>query len=125
MRNFATDKRYYSKEECFALEEAAGEKSEYENGEVLAMSGGTTNHSLITGNIITALYNALVDKNCRVFSSNIKVAIDAAQSYIYPDAQVICEKVDYAEGRNDIVKNPLLVVEIQLIPQNATTGEEI
>ncbi|QHT69702.1 Uma2 family endonuclease [Rhodocytophaga rosea] len=112
MRNFSTQKQPYTKEEYFALEETSEDKFEFENGEVFAMSGGTANHSLITGNIITALNIALGNKNCRVFSSDMKTAIDAAESYVYPDAQVICGKVEYAEGRNDIVTNPLLVVEV-------------
>ncbi len=112
MHNLATNKRFYTKEEYFALEETSGEKYEFENGEVFAMSGETANHSLIAGNIITSLNNALADKNCRVFGSDMKLAVERAESYVYPDAKVICGKVEFAEGRNDIVKNPVLVVEV-------------
>lgn len=112
MRNFATDKRYYTKEEYFAIEESSEEKSEYENGEVFAMSGGSVPHNLIANNMNRRLLEALDDKDCIVLGSDMKTAIDVAQSYVYPDAQVICGKVEYVEGRNDIVSNPVLVVEV-------------
>jgi Uma2 family endonuclease len=112
MHNLASDKRFYTKEEYFALEESSQEKFEFENGEVFAMSGGSLPHNLIAGNVVTALNNKLADRDCMVLGSDMRTAIDPTQSYVYPDAQVICGKVEYAEGRNDIVKNPVLVVEV-------------
>jgi Uma2 family endonuclease len=112
MNNIASNKQYYTKEEYFELENSSEDKFEFENGEVFAMSGGSLPHNLIGGNVITALNNMLADKDCIVLGSDMKTAIDLAESYVYPDAQVICGKVEYAEGRNEIVKNPLLVVEV-------------
>ena len=112
INNLASEKRYYSKEEYFALENSSEDKFEFEHGEVFAMSGGSLPHNLIGGNVITTLNNKLADKNCMVLGSDMKTAIDLAESYVYPDAQVICGKVEYVEGRNDIVKNPVLVVEV-------------
>jgi Uma2 family endonuclease len=112
VNNLASEKRYYTKEEYFALENSSKDKFEFENGEVFAMSGGSLSHNLIGGNVITTLNNKLADKNCMVLGSDMKTAIDLAESYVYPDAQVICGKVEYVEGRNDIVKNPVLVVEV-------------
>ncbi len=40
-----TEKRYYTPEEYLALEESAIDKSEYHDGEIIPMPGGTTNHN--------------------------------------------------------------------------------
>jgi Uma2 family endonuclease len=110
--NLSSNKQYYTKEEYFALEHSSEDKFEFENGEVFAMSGGSLPHNLISNNINRRLLEALDDKDCIVLNSDMKTAIDIAESYVYPDAQVICGKVEYVEGRNDIVKNPVLVVEV-------------
>jgi Uma2 family endonuclease len=112
MHNLASDKRFYAKEEYFDLEESSQEKFEFENGEVFAMSGGSLPHNLIANNMNRRLLEALDEKDCIAVGSDMRTAIDAAQSYVYPDAQVICGKVEYAEGRNDIVKNPVMIVEV-------------
>ena len=45
-----TEKRYYTPEEYLALEETAIDKSEYHDGEIIPMTGGTTNHNKLAGN---------------------------------------------------------------------------
>ncbi|MEY3333433.1 MAG: hypothetical protein RLZZ176_1733, partial [Cyanobacteriota bacterium] len=42
-----TQTRYYTPEEYLELEEKADSKSEYRDGEIIAMTGGTTNHNKI------------------------------------------------------------------------------
>jgi len=105
-------KKRYTPEEYFHFEESAEEKHEYENGEIFAMSGGTFLHGLISGNMITALNNALVGKNCFTLGSDVKVDVKEYESFVYPDAMVICGKVEFTEGRRDVVKNPVLIVEV-------------
>ena len=59
--------------EYLASEATSEIKHEYEDGLILAMSGGSLNHSLIGGNVNTTLNNALreKDKGCLVFNSEI------------------------------------------------------
>ncbi len=42
-----TEKRYYTPEEYLELEEKAEYKNEYRNGEIIAITGSTTNHNKI------------------------------------------------------------------------------
>lgn len=42
----STEKRYYTPEEYLALEEKSEEKHEYHDGEIIPMTGGTTNQKL-------------------------------------------------------------------------------
>ena len=101
-----------SLQEYFALEEKADSKSEFYNGEIFAMSGGTLNHALIATNFNGELRNSLAGKNCLVIGSDLLIRIEKADSNVYPDGMVICEEPEYFEDRKDIVKNPLVVIEV-------------
>ncbi|MGA9379575.1 MAG: Uma2 family endonuclease, partial [Phormidium sp.] len=69
----AVEKRYYSPEEYLALEEVAEYKSEYYDGEIVPMTGGTTNHNQIAGNVYIALSLALKGQNYRVFIGDVRL----------------------------------------------------
>ena len=103
---------YQSADEYLVMEEAAVYKSEFRNGEVLAMSGGTPNHSEIIANTLTQLKNAMKGSLCRVFDSNLKVKIETSNTYVYPDATVICGKPKLDEKSNHVITNPMLIVEV-------------
>ena len=49
------EKRYYSPEEYLELETAADYKSEYQDGKIIPMTGGTPNHNRIALNLSSAL----------------------------------------------------------------------
>lgn len=53
------EKLYYSPEEYLELETAAESKSEYRDGLIIPMAGGTPNHNRITLNLSAALNFAL------------------------------------------------------------------
>jgi Uma2 family endonuclease len=105
-------KTTFTPAEYLAMEEVAEYKSEYYNGEIFAMSGGTTDHSLIAVNLTTALSQRLEPTPCRVFNSDMRLYIERSGLYTYPDGMVICGKIELVKGRNDTVTNPLLIVEV-------------
>ena len=49
-------------------------RSEYHEGEVFAMAGGTTRHAFIGANVTAALHDALRGR-CRVLSSDMRVRL--------------------------------------------------
>ena len=104
------ERHFASKAEYLALEEKSKERHEYRNGEVVAMAGGTLEHSRISVNVTTALSIALKKKQCSAFNSDLKV--ETAASFVYPDVSVVCGPVEFTENRRDTVRNPLLVVEV-------------
>jgi Uma2 family endonuclease len=53
---------YYTPEDYLAIEEDAEYRSEYHDGEILAMVGGTFNHNRIAGNLFAALNFSLKDQ---------------------------------------------------------------
>ena len=83
---------YLSPEDYLAAEELAEQKSEYLNGLVYAMSGGTAVHSRLAVNIIASLHGQRRGKPCQTFRSDMKLRIfrGSDRRFYYPDAMVVC-----------------------------------
>jgi Uma2 family endonuclease len=86
-------------------------KHEFVDGEIFAMSGGTFEHAMIAGNVLTELQSVLRDRPCRVLGSDLRVGA-ADQSYHYPDASVVCDKPRFKDETRDVLLNPSLIVEV-------------
>ena len=106
------EKKHYTPEEYFALLEASEEKFEYHDGEVFMMAGGTPRHSVVSLNVARRVLEGLDDKDCTGYSSDMKVDIDRYRRYLFPDMTVVCGPPELTEGRNDTIKNPVLIVEV-------------
>lgn len=104
--------KFYTPEEYLAMEEAADFKSEYYQGAIYAMAGGSYNHEVICGNMYSALRQSGDTRPCLAFASNMKLLIEAHTLYTYPDAMLICGKPKFEKGRKDTVLNPLVLVEV-------------
>lgn len=89
-------------------EERRTVRYEYLAGEVYAMSGGTSPHSLIAANIIAHLHTAARGSRCRVYTSDFKVQPSDDAVY-YPDVSVVCESL---AGSAIVTNAPCMVVEI-------------
>ena len=100
--------------EYLALEERSETKNEYENGQIVAMSGGTLNHGIIGNNINTALSNAIhvQQRPCISINGDVKIFIEQANSFVYPDGMVICGPIATYEQDEHSVINPVLIVEV-------------
>jgi Uma2 family endonuclease len=103
---------YYTFEEYLAQEEKADHKSEYYNGEIFAMAGGSYNHNVIAGNINAALNQFAESRPCVVFTSDMRLLVKANGLYTYPDTMVVCGQAEFSEGRNDTITNPIIIVEV-------------
>jgi Uma2 family endonuclease len=105
-------KRRYKPEEYLELERAADYKSEYIDGEIYAMTGGSEEHNVITGNIFAALHTQLQDRPCRVYVNDMRVGVSAAEMYTYPDVVAVCGPRLFAEGQRDTLLNPTVICEV-------------
>ena len=103
---------YLTPEEYIAAERKATLKSEYLSGEIVAMSGASLAHNLITVNTVSHLYNQLVESGCRVFTSDMRVGISAGVSYFYPDIVVVCDEPRFEDDTLDTLINPIVVIEV-------------
>lgn len=106
--------KVYTFEEYLRREEKAVEKSEFFNGKIIKMPGGTDIHSEISMNIGAAIKFAVrpLPLKYRVYSSDLKIYIEATDTGVYPDALVICEQPEFWQERRDVIVNPLVVVEV-------------
>ena len=108
-----TDK-VWDVEEYFEFQENSELKYDYVNGKLIEVPGGTHQHNKIAMRIGAELLFALdnIEKEYHVLNSDMKIAIPNYKHFVYPDAVVICEKIELFENRKDIITNPLLVVEV-------------
>lgn len=102
----------FSAAEYLALEEEAEYRSEYYQGEIFAMSGGTANHNRIALNIAAGLSSALRGKPCEAFINDMRLQVTRRQLYTYPDVMVVCGGGEFVHGRTDTITNPVLIVEV-------------
>jgi Uma2 family endonuclease len=98
--------------EYLALERAAPFKSEFFDGEMFAMAGGSPMHSLIAANLIRELGLKLKGGACKPFTSDLRLKVEATGLYSYPDVSVFCGPLRFAAGTDDTVVNPTLLVEV-------------
>lgn len=107
-----TAQRYFTPEEYLALEEAAEYKSEYRDGVIIPMTGGTTNHNRISLNMSIALRLALKGLDYDVFMGDVRLWMTKKRIYTYPDVMVIPGKPEYYNNRQDTVMNPQVIIEV-------------
>lgn len=106
------EKRFPTDQEYLKWEREADFKSEYLRGEIYAMSGAALNHNIIASNLTREIGNLLKARPCQVLGSDMKVKIDAADAYFYPDLSGLCGEFEFHDDRQDAYKNPQFVIEI-------------
>ncbi len=99
-----------------ALEATSDDKHEWINGYVYAMSPGTPEHGRLTAAIVRALPQTA---DCRVYSSDTLLYIEAAKHSTYADASIVCGAIitHGAKDKNgkslgEAIENPTVVVEV-------------
>ncbi|MEA5513686.1 Uma2 family endonuclease [Nodularia sp. UHCC 0506] len=107
-----TPPRQYSVEEYLAHEETAEYRSEYRNGEILPMPGGSINHNRIIRNLSRLLELSLQEQPYEVFLSDLRLWIPNYREYTYPDILIIKDEAIFQEGRTDTVLNPSIIFEV-------------
>ncbi|MEN9611283.1 MAG: hypothetical protein RLZZ628_2097 [Bacteroidota bacterium] len=106
--------KIYSLSEYLLKEEKSVKKHEFYNGQIIQMPGSKANHNEIAMNIGSAIKFAIkpLSKIFRIFNSDQKIYIEAENIVVYPDVLVICEAPQFWNGREDLIINPLLIVEV-------------
>lgn len=98
--------------EYLATEREASYKSEFVRGEIFAMSGAAINHTRIAMNLGAEIRNALKNRPCEVFGSDMKVRVEAADCFFYPDLSGLCGDIIFHDERTDTFTNPQFIIEI-------------
>lgn len=98
-------------DQYLAIERAAVSKSEFFEGEMTSMSGGSVVHNLIGGNLFVACYLKLSPPAFWVYTSEMKVKTPQG-SFTYPDLCVAGESPELIRPAHDVLLNPMLVIEV-------------
>ena len=109
---------YISPEEYLEGERVSPIKHEYRRGHVYAMTGAKKPHIVISVNLASLLNNHLRESSCLVLSSDIKVRLEEANCYYYPDVAVTCDERD-TNSTEDFILYPSLIIEV-LSPSTAS-----
>ncbi len=99
-------------EEYLAIERQAERKSEYYPERMEMMAGASRDHNLIVGNLVRVLGNQLLDSQCNVYPSDMRVSVPKMVVYTYPDVVVTCGEEEFADGNVDILLNPIVIIEV-------------
>jgi Uma2 family endonuclease len=102
----------FTPEQYLALERKAEFKSEFDNGMIEPMSGGSRWHSLIVGNVLCKIGNAFKNRLSEVYAVNMRVWIGPARQYRYPDVVAVCGEPEFQDGEFDTLLNPTLIIEV-------------
>lgn len=101
---------YFSVDEYLTRERVLGERCEYVNGVIYAMTGGTDRHNLIAMNVSFQL-RLQMPESCEVYQQGFKIRIptDLDEARYYPDAMAVCDETD----RDPLFRErPCVIVEV-------------
>lgn len=102
----------YTSEEYLALEIASETRSEFRNGEIVAITGGTPAHNKLAGALYALIWFQLRKQPYTVFVTDQRLWLPAMDLYTYPDLMIMAEPVALKPGRKDTVINPILIAEV-------------
>ena len=103
-------RRLATLDEYLEAERLAVSKSEFHDGEIFAMSGGTRDHSRLSARL-TMIFGLLLG-SCEVYDSNLKLYLEQTRQCVYPDSMVLCGQPEFLDNKKDVLLNPTLVVEV-------------
>ncbi|MEZ4442804.1 MAG: Uma2 family endonuclease [Polyangiaceae bacterium] len=109
----ARSQHRYSYAEYLAYERDSELKHEFDDGEILAMAGGSRRHNALASRVSAAL-EAGRRPGCVAFQSDQKVRIPATGRATYPDASMVCGPIegDPADATGNTITNPTVLVEV-------------
>src|ERR1039457_2698196 len=99
-------------EEYLTAERAAEFRSEFYDGCMYAMAGGSIPHNVIAGNVHGELKRLLKGRGCLVTIGDVRLRVSPGRVYTYPDVMAVCGEPKTADDRKDTLLNPSLVVEV-------------
>ena len=108
-----TPHHLFTLEEYFALEQASEKRFEYWDGEIVCMSGGTKQHSIITSNAHREISNKLKGTKCRAFTEGTPILTPSLPPFRYADVSVVCGEMKFESLQGiEVLMNPTLIVEV-------------
>ena len=104
--------RIYTPEEYLEFERKSEIRHELIDGEIYEMAGAVRRHNRISVNVLRLLDNQLLERDCNVYGSDMRVKITVAGNYTYPDIVAVCGEEIFEDATEDTLVNPMLIVEV-------------
>lgn len=102
----------WTPDEYLVFERASDTKHEYWDGQIYDMAGASDNHETVKTNVVTSLNTQVRKRDCKVYSSDMRVKVDK-RTYNYPDVVVVCGERKFDDSEHvDTLLNPHVIVEI-------------
>ena len=101
-----------SPQEYLAFERVSKQKHEYFQGKLVAMAGASLIHNRLVANLLGEIREALKNKPCEILPSDIRVSTPSRESYMYPDAVIVCGQPEMEDDKFDTLENPVVIFEI-------------
>ena len=98
-------------EQYLEQERRADFKSEYVSGDILARTGASKEHNLVTVNLVREFSTQLRGGPCLTFANDMRVQ-STQTAYTYPDVAVVCGEAQFLDNQLDTLQNPTLIVEV-------------
>ena len=108
----ALPKQKLTSAEYLEIERKAEFKSEFYDGEMFAMSGGTYRHSRLKTNLAAVFGTHLRGKRCRPTDSDMRVRIQGTHLYTYPGLSIVCGPPQFEDEHQDVLLNPTVIFEV-------------
>ena len=103
---------WISPEEYLNIERRSTYRSEYVDGEMFAMAGATRQHNRISSNLVSEINQHIKSGDCNIYSSDLRVHVPSTGYFTYPDIVITCGKEEFTDNHNDVLVNPLVIIEI-------------
>jgi Uma2 family endonuclease len=103
----------YTYADYVAVEYDSPGKHEFLDGEIYAMSGGTADHAALAFETLRVIGNASVGSPCRVYTSDLRIYVEAVGMATFPDGSVICGPLEqHGASPESTALNPTALLEV-------------
>jgi len=99
-------------EEYLDIERKSEIRSEYINGRMIAMSGASWRHSIVSGNLFRELSSQLRGRACEAHTNDLRVKVSPTGMYTYPDIVALCGEAELEDEHLDTLLNPSVIIEV-------------
>ncbi|HRP56577.1 Uma2 family endonuclease [Agriterribacter sp.] len=103
---------YISPEAYLAAERASESRNEYYDGHIIAMAGASLRHNRIAMNLYREVGSFLKGNRFNMLPSDMRVCTPSHDSYMYPDAVIVCGEPQLEDDKFDTLLNPSVIFEI-------------
>ena len=104
--------RTFTPEEYLTLERAAEYKSEYVDGQIYVRTDCKAKYCLIAANLTSEVCGQREGKPCQTYNSQLRVRDHSGRLFAYPVLSVSCGELLLHDAEEDVLLNPIVIVEI-------------